>query len=164
MAAIDDLVNDFLSQKVLAISSPSPDDPASNLNYRTLLKKGCTVYALNPEVDTFDDMPVYPDLKSMPEKVDGVVIITGKERALVIVKECVDLGIPRVWMHDSMGTHPRIGKGISRKVGSVSGEAVAMCRENNIMVIPGSCPMQFIGDIGHKCMRGFLRVIGALEV
>ncbi|MBW2622095.1 MAG: CoA-binding protein [Deltaproteobacteria bacterium] len=164
MAAIDELVKDFLSQKVLAISSPSPNDPASNRNYRTLLKKGYTVYALNPDVDTFDDKPVYPDLKSMPEKVDGVVIITDKERTEAIVRECVELGIPRVWMHDAMGTHPRIGKGMSKKVGSVSEEAVAMCRENNIMVIPGSCPMQFIGDIGHRGMRGFLRFIGALEV
>lgn len=164
MAAIDELVEDFLNQKTFAVSSPSPNDPASNAIYRTLLKKGYTVYALNPEVDTFDDKPVYPDLKSMPEKVDGVVIVTDKKRTEEIVRECVELGVPRVWMHDAMGTHPRIGKGMSKKVGSVSEEAMAICRENNITVIPGSCPMQFIGDIGHRCMRGFLRLIGALKV
>ena len=165
MAAIDELAKEFLSQKRIAVASPSPNDPASNTNYRTFLKKGYETYALNPAIETFDDKPVYPDLKSMPEKVDGVVIITDSAMTEQIVRECVEIGVPRVWIHNAMGTHhPWVGKRTVQKMTSVSEEAVAMCRENDIMVIPGGCPVQFIGDVGHKCMRYFLKWTGAYRL
>jgi hypothetical protein len=48
---------------------------------------------------------------------------------------------------------------------SVSPEAVQMCRENGIEVIPGSCPNQFLNpDFGHKLMRGMFRTIGFLKI
>ncbi len=49
-------------------------------------------------------------------------------------------------------------------VAGVSPEAVKLCRENNIAVIPGDCPMMFCEpvDFGHKCMRWSLRLIGNL--
>ena len=37
-------------------------------------------------------------------------------------------------------------------MGSVSEEAVAFCKANDITVIAGACPMMYI-DFGHKCMR-----------
>jgi hypothetical protein len=44
---------------------------------------------------------------------------------------------------------------------SVSPEAVRMCRENGITVIPGSCPNQFLNpDFGHALMRIMFRTIG----
>ena len=48
---------------------------------------------------------------------------------------------------------------------SVSPEAVQMCRENGIAVIPGSCPNQFLQpDFGHKLMRMIMRMLGFLRV
>ena len=163
MAAIDELTEDFLSQKIIAVANPSPKDPASARIYRTLLKKGYTTYALNPDLDTFDDKPVYHDLKSMPEKPDAVVIATDQDRTLEIVKECVELGISKIWMHSARGTH-KFGKKKPPEMSSVNEEAVALAKENNIMVIPGACPMMFIGDIGHKCIGFVLRVIGSFKV
>lgn len=164
MAAIDELTEDFLSQKIIAVANPSPKDPASSRIYRTLLKKGYTTYALNPDLDTFDDKPVYPDLKSMPEKPEAVVLATDQDRTLEIVKECVELGIGRVWMHSARGVQKKFGHKKPPAMSSVNEEAVALCRENNITVIPGACPMMFIGDIGHKCIGFVLRLFGAFEV
>ena len=40
-----------------------------------------------------------------------------------------------------------------------------MCQENNITVIPGSCPNQFLKpDIGHTLMRVIFRTIGFQKV
>jgi predicted CoA-binding protein len=94
----------------------------------------------------------YPNLKSIPDGVDGVVIVTPPEAAEQIVRECAEIGISRVWMHRSFGP------------GSVSEEAVQYCEENNISVIAGACPMMFCQpvDFGHKCMRWILGVSGKL--
>jgi hypothetical protein len=67
-------------------------------------------------------------------------------------------------MHDMRGTLPKFGKESGEAVSSVSQEAVRLCREHGITVIPGGCPRQFDGDFGHKCMRWMLQVMGALEV
>jgi hypothetical protein len=48
---------------------------------------------------------------------------------------------------------------------SVSQDAVQMCQENGITVIPGSCPNQFLKpDFGHGMMRVIFRTLGFLNV
>jgi hypothetical protein len=48
---------------------------------------------------------------------------------------------------------------------SVSQDAVRMCRENGIEVIPGSCPNQFLNpDFGHTMMRVMWRTLGFMNV
>jgi hypothetical protein len=77
------------------------------------------------------------------------------------VQECVDLGVKHVWMHCMMGTKP----GLAASMTSVSTEAVRLCNENGIAVIPGSCPNQFLKpDFGHAIMRGMWRAFGFLKV
>ena len=56
-----------------------------------------------------------------------------------------------------MGTKP----GLAGSMTSVSQDAVQVCRENGIQVIPGSCPNQFLKpDIGHSMMRGMWGLFG----
>jgi hypothetical protein len=60
-----------------------------------------------------------------------------------------------------MGTKPGAGAGTT----SVSQDAVQICRENGIAVIPGSCPNQFLKpDFGHAMMRTIFRALGYLKV
>jgi predicted CoA-binding protein len=149
-------VNDFLAQKRIAVVGVSRDEghhPAANLNYRRLKKKGHEVFAVNPQLQSFDGDPCYPDLRSIPGGVDGVVIITRPEITEQLVRECGQVGIRRVWMHGSM-----VGGS------SVSPTAVEYCQEHGITVIGGACPMMFGGgvDVGHACMRWFMKLTGGL--
>jgi predicted CoA-binding protein len=166
MPTIDPLVKDFLAQKRIAVVGVSRKrEDAANLNYRKFRKAGYKVFAVNPNTDKFDGDPCYPDLKSLPEKVDGVLIVTKPANTERIVRECIELGIPRVWMHCALGSRPTIAKDAAAKIGSASAEAVRLCRENNIAVIPGGCPNMFLEpDFGHACMRGVLRLAGSLAV
>ena len=78
-----------------------------------------------------------------------------------IVQQCVDLGIKHVWMHCLMGTKPGLAAGMT----SVSQDAVRLCRENGIAVIPGTCPNQFLKpDFGHALMRMMFRTLVFLNV
>jgi hypothetical protein len=78
-----------------------------------------------------------------------------------IVAQCVELGIKHVWMHCMMGVKP----GLAANMTSVSQEAVRLCRENGIAVIPGSCPNQFLKpDFGHSMMRVLWRALGFMRL
>ena len=163
MATIDELAKDFLAQKRIAVAGVSRTrNDAANIIYRALKAKDYQAYPLNPQTDTFDGDACYPDIKSISEKVDGIVIVTKPLITDQIVRECIEIGVNRVWMHCMFGTRPWFGRKLAKKIGSVSEEAVNQCKENDIMVIPGSCPMQFIGDFGHTCMRWFFRLMGSL--
>ena len=158
MAKIDTLVEDFLAQKKVAVVGVSDNrETGCNLAYRKFKETGYEVSAVNPRLTSFEGDPCYPDLKSIPEKPDGVFILTNPKITEEIVQQCVDLGIQRVWMHCLMGTKP----GLAASMTSVSPEAVRMCRENGITVIPGSCPNQYLKpDFGHALMRVMFRTIG----
>ena len=162
MARIDDLVQDFLAQKKIAVVGISDKrETGCNEAYKRFKKNGYKVYAVNPHMSTYDSEPCYADLKSIPEKVDAVFILTSPKVTEQIVQQCVDLGVKHVWMHCLMGTKPGLQAGAS----SVSQSAVEMCRANGIAVIPGTCPNQFLTpDFGHAMMRGMWRLFGFLNV
>jgi len=162
MAKIDTLVQDFLAQKKIAVVGVSDKrETGCNLAYRKFKETGYTVSAVNPRLTAFEGDPCYPDLKSIPEKPEAVFILTNPQVTEQVVQQCVDLGIQRVWMHCMMGTKP----GLAANMTSVSQDAVRLCRENGITVIPGSCPNQFLKpDFGHALMRVMWRTIGFMNV
>ena len=162
MAKIDPLVKDFLVQKKIAVVGVSDKrETGCNHNYKKFKESGYLVYAINPRIAMFEGDPCYPDLKSLPEKPEAVFILASPGVTEQIVQQCVDLGVKHVWMHCMMGTKPGLVAGMS----SVSPEAVRLCRENGIAVIPGSCPNQFLKpDFGHGMMRGLWRAFGFLKV
>ena len=149
-------VDDFLAQKRIAVAGVSRNKgrhPAGNLIYRRLKTTGHEVFAVNPHMETFEGDHCYPDLRSIPGGVDGVVIITRPETTERIVRDCGAAGVRRVWMHRSLA-----------KGSSVSPEAVEYCRQHDISVIAGACPMMYGAgvDFGHRCMRWVLGVTGGL--
>lgn len=162
MAKIDNLVQDFFDQEKIAVVGVSDKrETGCNLAYRKLKENGYTVSAVNPRLTSFEGDPCYPDLESIPEKPDAVFILTSPKVTEQIVQQCVDLGIKHVWMHCLMGTKP----GLAASMTSVSQDAVRICQENGIQVIPGSCPNQFLKpDFGHTLMRGMFRTFGFLKV
>jgi len=162
MAKIDNLVQDFLAQKVIAVVGVSDKrDTGANRNYKTFKQRGYRVYAVNPRISEFDGDSCYPDLESIPEKPDAVFMLTSSRVTEQVVQQCVDLGIKHAWMHCLMGTKPGLSAGST----SVSPSAVEMCKANGIAVIPGSCPAQFLeADFGHGLMRRLWNMFGYLNV
>ena len=162
MAKVDTLVEDFLAQKKIAVVGVSDQrETGCNLAYRKFKESGYEVTAVNPRIDSFEGDPCYPDLGAIPDKPQAVFILTNPNVTEEIVKQCVELGIDRVWMHCLMGTKP----GLAASMTSVSDDAVRMCKENGITVIPGTCPNQFLKpDFGHRLMRGMFRTVGFLKV
>jgi predicted CoA-binding protein len=166
MPTIDHLVADFLAQKRIAVAGVSRSGKdTGTLIYKKLKSAGHEVFAVNPNAEEVDGDKCYPDLASLPQRPDGVVITTNSARAEGIVRECVQCGIPRVWMHCSLGSTHRAATKLAAKISSVSEDAVTLCRENDISVITGACPMMFCEpvDPAHRFLRGVLRLFGGLK-
>jgi len=155
-ASFETSVREFLDQKRIAVAGVSRDHghhPAGSLIYRRLKQTGHEVFAVNPHMQSLEGDRCYPDLQSIPGGVDGVVIVTRPEITDQIVRDCGTAGVRRVWMHQSQ-----------KRGSSVSAAAVAYCRQHDIGVIAGACPMMFGPgvDFGHTCLRWMLKLTGGL--
>ena len=162
MAAIQELVQDFLDQKVVAVVGVSDKrETGANLNYRKFKENGYHAYPVNPRMRMYAGATCYPDLKSIPEKPGAVFILASPAVTDQIVRQCIELGIHHVWMHCQMGVRP----GLSPANTSVSQAAVEKARLHGIKVIPGSCPAQFLRpDLGHGVMRRLWGWLGYLSM
>ena len=111
------------------------------------------MFAANPNADQVEGAEYYPDLAAVPAQLDGVVAATPPAGTEAVVRQCRELGIPRIWMHRSFGE------------GSVSQAAVQAGAERGMTVLAGGCPMMFVQpDPAHRCMRWVLGVTGGLPV
>ena len=146
-----DKAQEFLAQERIAVAGVSrTSEQTANYIYRTLRDKGHQVFAVNPMADEVEGDVCYANMPAIPGGVDGAMIVTKPALTEQIVRDCAEAGVPRVWMHDN-----------TFAAGSVSEEATQFCRDNNITVIDGGCPMMFL-DFGHKCMRWVLGAMGRL--
>lgn len=144
------LINSFLEQKNIAVAgvSRNPKEAVGNLIYKKFKNAGYNVYAINPNADEIEGEKCYRSLKSVPETLDAVFISTHPDQSLNVVKECVGLGINKVWFHRAFGQ------------GSYDPQAEKFCKENNIDAIIYGCPMMYVKpvDFGHKCIRFFMKI------
>jgi predicted CoA-binding protein len=153
MSVLKDAAAEFLAQRRIAVVGVSRvQGQAANIIYRRLRDSGYQVYPVNPNAELVEGDRCYPTLAAIPGGVEAVMIATHPDVTAQIVRDSAALGIRRVWMHRSFGT------------GSVSEEAVELCKQEGISVIPGACPMMFLDpvDVGHRCMRWILSFTGGL--
>lgn len=154
MVTIKEAATEFLATKRIAVTGVSrkAEGHGGNVVYKRLRDRGYQVFAVNPGAETVEGDTAYPDLASIPGGVEAVVIGTRPETADATMRECATLGIKNVWMHRSMGG------------GSVSASATEYGRTQGITVIDGGCPLMFepTADFGHKCMKFFFSMSGAV--
>ncbi|MCD9624864.1 CoA-binding protein [Rhabdothermincola salaria] len=130
------LIDSFLDQQHLAVVgvSRNPKDFANTV-YRHLRDdgRGRTLYAVNAAADgaELEGRPSYRSLSEVPDPVDGVLVMVPAAAAAGVVRDAVDRGVPRVWLHKGGGP------------GAVSDEAVAVARDAGVELIDGACPMMF---------------------
>ncbi len=148
-------VKDFLNQKTIAIAgvSRNPQGSVGNPIYKKFKDNGYNIYSVNPNADVIEGDKCFPNLKSIPEKVNAVFIATSPAISTEIVKQSIEAGVKLIWFHRSMGN------------GSFSEEAAKLGEENGLTVIRSGCPMMYIDkvDFFHKMLRFFMKLFGKLK-
>lgn len=97
--------------------------------YRVLVNlkdKGYKVIPVNPHYEVVADLPCYPDLISLQDRPDVVVLVVGEKNAEKVVQNCVDLDLNRIWFQP----------------GSEYEEAVNLAKEAKLDYLVGECIMK----------------------
>ena len=94
-----------------------------------LKDKGYKVIAVNPKYNEVAGAPCYPDLISLEERPDVVVLVVGEKNAEKVIKDCLDLELNRVWFQP----------------GSEYDEAVKLAKSARFEIMVGKCIMEETG-------------------
>ena len=148
MEKVPDGIAAFLRGKRIAVAGVSRQPgQAANAVYRKLREAGYEVFALNPNATEAEGAPCYPDLASIPGRIDGLVVATHPRVAVELVRQCAERGVGQVWFHRSFGK------------GSVSAEAIRECAERGIpCIVGGCCPLMYPGGHPNSSTYGHLKI------
>jgi predicted CoA-binding protein len=144
-------IDDFLAHKRIAFVGLSTHErDFSRSVYEVLEDNDFDVVPVNPGSTEIDGHRCYSSVEEIDPPVEGALIMTARERVRDIVEQCDRAGIERVWLHRG-GGH-----------GAVSDEAVDYCQEHHMSVIPGECPLMFVGhpDAVHRAHASLRRFTG----
>lgn len=148
-------VDDFLSQKVIAVAgvSRNPQTETGNGIYKKFREAGYKTIPINPFAEIIEGDKCFPNLSSVPEKVGAVIICTNPKDSLDVINQCVENGIKRVWFHKGMGGS------------SYNNEAAEFGEAKGLTVIHNGCPLMFVkeADGFHKFMAKILKFFGKLK-
>ena len=143
------VVDDFLVQKKIAVVGVSRKKTKfGNAIYKELKQKGYHVFPINPHITVFEGDTCYPDLLSLPEKVDAVIINVPPVQTEKIVREVREAGINKIWLQQ----------------GSQSEDAVKFCKENGIDCVSNECILMFAQPSAfiHRAHKWVWGVLGKL--
>ena len=115
------ILNDY---RVVAVvgASPTPERPS----YRVasyLAEHGYHIIPVNSTVPELLGKTTYPDLISIPEKVEIVDIFRKSEHVMPIVEDVIRIGAKVVWMQE----------------GVINEEAASKAREAGLLVVMDKC-------------------------
>ena len=90
---------------------------------RYLSEHGYHVIPVNPNEREILGMTCYPNLSSIPEKVEVVGIFRRSEAVMPVVEEAIKIGAKAIWMQE----------------GVINEEAAARAREAGLLVVMDNC-------------------------
>jgi len=142
-------IQEFLDQNQFAVIGVSINPKHfARYVFQTLKGKGYNVYPVNPFAERIGDERCYPTVHSLPEKVDGAIILLPSNKVLTVLQDISDAQVARVWIQQHSETP----------------EAIQFCLDHKITVITGQCVLMFAEPIrgAHQFHRWIRKVTGSL--
>ena len=148
MNTVPSAVAAFLAGKPIAVAGVSRSGNApANAIFRRLQAVGLAPIPVNPNAESVEGQTCYPNVESVPGPLHGLMVVTHPKDSAAVVRAALARGVKQIWFHRSFGD------------GSVSEEAVALCRSQGVEPIVGGCPLMYCPpvDAGHRFFRWWLR-------
>jgi predicted CoA-binding protein len=123
---MQDLIKEFMAQKKFAVVGATDNkEKYGNQVMHNLRDRGYEVYPVNPRLQDIEGEKCYASLSDLPVKVDVVDFVVPPAATEAILKECLELGLDRIWLQP----------------GSESEDAINFCKDNDLKVVHDVCVM-----------------------
>jgi uncharacterized protein len=138
----------FLEERRIALVGVSRDaKDFTRMVMRELVRRGYDVVPVHPGVQEIDGRTCFARVQEVAPKVGAALIFTPASATDAVLRDCLDAGVLRVWLHRGAGH------------GAASAGALAFCAANGMEAVHDLCPFMALPGaslIPHR-MHGFVR-------
>jgi predicted CoA-binding protein len=145
-STLDD-AREFLRAKRIAVVGVSRNEKDfSRMILRELVRRGHDVVPVHPGMREVEGRACFERIQDVSPPPDAALLMTAPAVTELVVGDCAEAGVRRVWMHRGAGA------------GAASEEAVAFCEAHGIRVVRDLCPFMALPGAGipHR-LHGFFR-------
>jgi predicted CoA-binding protein len=120
-------INDFLDSQPIALVGVSRNPKKFGYAaFKELKEKGMKIIPVNPEADQIMGEKSYPNVKALPSEVQGIIILTKKEKTAAVVREAKEKGINHIWIQQMADTKEALKELDGSGINFITGECILM--------------------------------------
>ena len=92
-------IEEFIASEPIAMAGVSRNPKKFGFAaFRELKEKGMNIIPVNPNATEIHGVKVFPDIKSLPDNIGGLLIMTSKQKTAGIIREAREKGIRHIWI------------------------------------------------------------------
>ena len=98
-------IEEFLGSEPIAMAGVSRNPKKFGFAaFRELKEKGLNVLPVNPNAEEIHGSKVYHNIKSLPDDVKGLIVMTNKQQTAGVIREAKEKGIKNIWIQQMAET------------------------------------------------------------
>jgi predicted CoA-binding protein len=125
-------INEFLASEPLALVGVSRNPRKFGFTaFRELKEKGMNLIPVNPYADKIHGSDVYHDVRSLPDNIKGLIIMTKKDQTAGIIREAKEKGIKQIWIQQTADSNEAIQELEGSDINFITGQCIMMYYKPN---------------------------------
>jgi len=95
-------IEEFIATEPLALIGVSRNPKKFGYSaFKELREKGMNIIPVNHHASEILGVKAFPDVKSLPDNVKGVIIMTQKDQTATVVREAKEKGLKQIWVQQN---------------------------------------------------------------
>ena len=120
-------IDEFIAAEPIAMVGVSRNPKKFGFTaFRELKEKGMNILPVNPHAELIHGVKTFPDLKSLPESVKGLIIMTQKSQTAGLVRDAKEKGIKQIWIQQMSESKDAFKELEGSGINYISGQCILM--------------------------------------
>ena len=120
-------INQFLDNQPIALVGVSRNPKKFGYAaFKELKEKGMNIIPVNPEADEILGEKSYRNITLLPVDVQGIIILTKKDKTAGVIREAKEKGIKNIWIQQMADSKEALDEIKGSDVNFITGECILM--------------------------------------
>lgn len=120
-------IEEFIAAEPIAMVGVSRNPKKFGFTaFRELKEKGMNIVPVNSHADQIHGTKTYPDLKSLPADIKGLIIMTQKSQTAGLVREAKEKGFKQIWIQQMSESKDALKELENSDINYISGQCILM--------------------------------------
>ena len=120
-------INEFMNSETFGLVGVSRNPKKFGYAaFKELKDKGMKIVPVNPFADEIYGSSVYHDIRSLPEDVKGLIIMTRKTETPGVIRDAKEKGIKQIWIQQMANSREAVKELEGTGINFITGECILM--------------------------------------